>query len=58
MDDEGILGMASHRSTLQDRDYEADEWKKGHFARPRKQFYVRNRPCVKKGWFGWFNWLV
>ena len=47
MDDEGILGMASHRSTFQDRDDEAHEWKKGHFARPRKQFYVRNRPRVK-----------
>ncbi|RBR26554.1 uncharacterized protein FIESC28_00630 [Fusarium coffeatum] len=58
MDDEGILGMASQRSTLQDGDYEADEWEKGNFARPRKQFHVRNRPRVKKSWSAWFSWLA
>ena len=58
MDDEGILGMASHRSTLQDGRYEADEREKGHFSRPRKQFDVRNHPRGKTSWSGWFSWLV
>jgi len=58
MDDEGILEMASHRSTSQDGDYEADEREKGHLSRPRKQFDVCNRPRVKKGWSGWFSWLI
>lgn len=57
-DDEGILGMASHRSTLQDGRYEADERENGHSSRPRKQFHVRNRPRELKSWSGWFSWLV